>query len=124
MPIAPASNQVFVPKQPAASQKQQSFSKWATKIDPQILYQQQEQMNDLLKRHVTLIGADKRKEQFTMRGHLDNLESIINTMLTELSYHDRQVQILSAEKETSGAVLHMNVCQMNNAVLNDEYKNR
>ena len=105
MPFAPSSNQVFIAKQPAASKKEQSFSQWATKIDPQILDHQQDQMNDLLKRNFTLIGGDRRKEQFTMRGHLDNLESIINTMLTELSYHDRQVQILSAEKETSGAVL-------------------
>lgn len=44
-----------------------------------------------------------------MRGHLDSLELCLNDMVTELKYHSQQVQIISAEKDTSGALLQMNV---------------
>jgi hypothetical protein len=81
-------------------------------------------LNNLLKKNNTLIGGDKNKEQFTMRGHLDSLELCLNDMVTELKYHSQQVQIISAEKDTSGALLQMNVVQNRNAVLNEEYKNR
>lgn len=44
-------------------------------------------MAALLRRNHTLIGGDKSKEQFTMRGHLDSLELVLNDMVTELKYH-------------------------------------
>jgi hypothetical protein len=66
-------------------------------------------LNALLKKNNTLIGGDKNKEQFTMRGHLDSLELVLNDMVTELKYHSQQVHITHAEKETSGAVLQMNI---------------
>ena len=59
-----------------------------------------------------------------MRGHLDSLETVLNDMVTELKYHQQQVQIISAEKDTSGALLEMNVVQARNTVLNEEYKCR
>lgn len=60
------------------------------------------------KEHV-LLGGDKEKAQFTMRGHMDDLEKVINDMVTELKYHRQQVAITSAEKDTAGAVLMMNI---------------
>lgn len=59
-----------------------------------------------------------------MRGHLDSLELVLNDMVTELKYHQQQVAILSAEKDTAGALLQMNIVQARNAVLNEEYKCR
>lgn len=81
-------------------------------------------MQDLLKERSTLIGGDRRKEQFTMRGHLDQLESTLNDMITELSYHSSQVRITTQEKDTAGALLEMNVNRMRNQCLNDQYKQR
>ena len=45
-------------------------------------------------------------------------------MVTELKYHQQQVQIISAEKDTAGAVLQMNIVNAKNSVLNEEYRNR
>ena len=59
-----------------------------------------------------------------MRGHLDSLETLLNDMVTELKYHSQQVAIISAEKDTSGALLEMNIVQARNAVLNEEFKCR
>lgn len=81
-------------------------------------------MNALLKKNHTLIGGDKTKEQFTMRGHLDSLELVLNDMVTELKYHQQQVEILSAEKDTSGALIQMHIVKTANNLLNDEYKTR
>lgn len=81
-------------------------------------------MENLLKKNHTLIGGDKTKDQFTIRGHLEELESVLNNMMTELKYHSQQVAIISAEKETSGALLQMNIVQARNSVLNEEYKSR
>ncbi len=58
-----------------------------------------------------------------MRGHMDQLENVINDMITELKYHRQQVGITSAEKDTAGAVLQMNIVQTKNNVLNEQYKN-
>ena len=65
---------------------------------------------------------DTSKDGFTLRGHLESLEGAIVEMVSELKYHRHQVQIISAEKDTSGAVAEMNTCQAKNAVLNAEYK--
>ena len=65
---------------------------------------------------------DTSKEGFTLRGHLESLESAIVEMVSELKYHRHQVSIISAEKDTSGAVAEMNTVQAKNAVLNAEYK--
>jgi len=62
------------------------------------------------------------KEGFTLRGHLESLESAIVEMVSELKYHRHQVGIISAEKDTSGAVAEMNIGQAKNAILNTEYK--
>lgn len=59
-----------------------------------------------------------------MRGHLDDIEKVLNDMVTELRYHRQQVGICSAEKDTLGAVLQMNIVKDKNGVLNEEYKNR
>jgi hypothetical protein len=53
-----------------------------------------------------------------MRGHLDELEKVLHDMVTELRYHTQQVGITSAEKDTAGAVLQMNIVHAKNAVLN------
>ena len=65
---------------------------------------------------------DTSKEGFTLRGHLESLESAIVEMVSELKYHRHQVGIISAEKDTSGAVAEMNTLQAKNAVLNSEFK--
>ena len=43
-------------------------------------------------------------------------------IVSELKYHRRQIEIISAEKETSGAVMQMNIVKAKNSVLNEEYK--
>ena len=45
------------------------------------------------------------KEQMTFRGQLEALESVLIDIVSELKYHRRQVDIIKAEKDTSGAVL-------------------
>jgi len=62
------------------------------------------------------------KEGFTVRGHLEALEGVLTDIVSELKYHKQQVAIIRAEKDTSGAVLQMNIAQAKNAVLNEEYK--
>jgi hypothetical protein len=59
-----------------------------------------------------------------MRGHLDSLESVLNDMVTELKYHQQQVAIVAAEKDTAGAVLQMNIVNAKNSILNEEFRNR
>jgi hypothetical protein len=54
-----------------------------------------------------------------MRGHLDDLERVINDMVSELKYHRQQVGITAAEKDTVGAVLQMNIVKEKNASLNE-----
>ena len=51
----------------------------------------------------------KSKENFTVRGHLEALENALTDMVSELKYHRQQVQIISAEKDTSAAVAQMNI---------------
>ena len=43
-------------------------------------------------------------------------------IVSELKYHRHQVGIVSAEKDTSGAVAEMNILQAKNSVLNAEYQ--
>ena len=88
MPIAPESNKIFVSKAPPeGSNADAVYAKFVSTIDKQLLDQSSDAMNALLKRTHTLIGGDKHKEQFTMRGHLDSLELVLNDMVTELKYH-------------------------------------
>ena len=54
------------------------------------------------------------KETMTFRGQLESLESVLNDIVSELKYHRRQVEIIGAEKETSGAVLQMNIVKAKN----------
>ena len=58
----------------------------------------------------------------TFRGQLESLEKVIIDIVSELKYHRRQIEIISAEKDTSGAVVQMNIVQAKNSVLNDEHK--
>ena len=87
MAIAPDSNKVFTAKAPEVNPKDPIYHKFVSTIDKNILDQSSDAMNNLLKRHNTLIGGDKSKEQFTIRGHLDSLEMVLNDMVTELKYH-------------------------------------
>lgn len=89
MPIAPETNKVFVPKAPEVNPKDPIYHKFVSTIDKSILEQQADKMDNLLKRNITLIGGDKSKDQFTMRGYLDSLESVLNDMVTELKYHQQ-----------------------------------
>lgn len=103
--MVPDTNLIFVPKPVSPANTNEIYSKFVSTIDRSILDKSTDAMNGLLKKHNTLIGGDRNKEQFTMRGQLDCLESVLNDMITELKYHSQQVQIVSAEKETSGAIL-------------------
>ena len=58
----------------------------------------------------------------TFRGQLESLENVLIDVVSELKYHRRQIEIISAEKETSGAVMQMNIVKAKNGVLNEEYK--
>ena len=62
------------------------------------------------------------KETMTFRGQLESLENVLIDVVSELKYHRRQIEIISAEKETSGAVMQMNIVKAKNGVLNEEYK--
>lgn len=62
------------------------------------------------------------KETMTFRGQLESLENVLIDIVSELKYHRRQIEIISAEKETSGAVMQMNIVKAKNGVLNEEYK--
>ena len=58
----------------------------------------------------------------TFRGQLESLENVLLDIVSELKYHRRQIEIVSAEKETTSAVLQMNIVKAKNSVLNNEYK--
>ena len=58
----------------------------------------------------------------TFRGQLESLENVLNDIVSEIKYHRRQVEIIGAEKETTGAVMQMNIVKAKNSVLNEEYK--
>ena len=62
------------------------------------------------------------KETMTFRGQLESLENVLIDVVSELKYHRRQIEIISAEKETTGAVMQMNIVKAKNSVLNEEYK--
>ena len=62
------------------------------------------------------------KETMTFRGQLESLEQVLIDIVSELKYHRRQIDIISAEKDTSGAVLQMNIVKSKNESLNQEYK--
>ena len=62
------------------------------------------------------------KETMTFRGQLESLETVLLDMVSEIKYHRRQIEIIKAEKETTGAVLQMNIVQNKNQILNEEYK--
>lgn len=47
----------------------------------------QRAMEVLFRQEHTVMGGDRDKEQLTMRGHLDDLERLVNNMVTELKYH-------------------------------------
>jgi hypothetical protein len=51
-----------------------------------------------------------------MRGHLDELEKVLHDMVTEVPHS--AVGTTSAEKDTAGAVLQMNIVHAKKAVLN------
>ena len=58
----------------------------------------------------------------TVRGNLEMLEKVLIDVVSELKYHRRQIEIISAEKDTSGAVQYMNIVKAKNSALNDEFK--
>ena len=58
----------------------------------------------------------------TFRGQLESLEQVLIDIVSEIKYHRRQVEIFKAEKDTTGAVLQMNIVKNKNASLNEEYK--
>ena len=64
----------------------------------------------------------QNKEQMTFRGQLESLEQVLIDIVSEIKYHRRQVEIVKAEKDTTGAVLQMNIVKNKNASLNEEYK--
>ena len=67
-------------------------------------------------------SANSNQEQFTIRGHLDQLEQTLNDMITELSYHQQQVDITRGEKETAGACLEINIVKTQNQLCNEEHR--
>ena len=58
----------------------------------------------------------------TLRGNLELLEQVLVDIVTELKYHKQQVDIISAEKDTSGAMVQMNIAQAKNSILSEELK--
>lgn len=62
------------------------------------------------------------RNDITFRGQLEVLENILVDVVSELKYHRQQLSIISAEKDTSGAVIQMGIAQAKNAVLSEELK--
>ena len=62
------------------------------------------------------------KDNMTFRGQLESLEQVLIDIVSEVKYHRRQVEIIGAEKDTTGAVLQMNIVKSKNESLNEEYK--
>lgn len=62
------------------------------------------------------------RENMTFRGQLESLEQVLIDVVSEIKYHRRQVEIIKAEKDTTGAVLQMNIVKSKNTSLNEEYK--
>lgn len=50
------------------------------------------------------------------------LEHVLVDIVSELKYHKQQVSIISAEKDTSGAIIQMGLAQCKNSILSDELK--
>ena len=86
MPKAPKTNKIFAPIK-GNVHVDTNFSQFVQAIDKSILDNQNQAMTNLLRSAHTIVGGDKHKEQFTMRGHLDSLEQVLNDMVTELKYH-------------------------------------
>lgn len=84
MPIAPSTNKIFGPK---PQKEPEDFIKVASTINAKILDSSLEALNMLVRKEHVLLGGDKSKDQFTMRGHMDDLEKVVNDMVTELKYH-------------------------------------
>ena len=59
-----------------------------------------------------------------MRGHLDQLEKTLNEIVTELEYHNSQLQITRSDKETAGAQLDIGAVACQNEILNQQYRSR
>ena len=79
-------NRIFV-NRPDPDPTSEKYNLIVSKIDQEQLEASQRAMNCLLRKERTLLGGDKHKDQFTMRGHLDDLEKIMNEMTSEYSYH-------------------------------------
>lgn len=81
--------------------------------DAQSMYRREQQTQSLI----------RDKEAITLRGNLEILENVMVDIVSELKYHNQQLSILSAEKDTTGAVIQMNIAQAKNSVLSEELKN-
>lgn len=73
---------------------------------------------------LTSTAFNKDRENVTLRGNLENFEKVLVDINSELKYHRQQLSIISAEKDTSGAVVQMGIAQAKNSVLSDELKNQ
>jgi hypothetical protein len=94
-----------------------------------------EKQDDLLERN-TLRSRERRdsllqtstmakdKETITLRGNLELLENVLLDIVSELKYHRQQVNIISAEKDTVGAVIQMGIAQAKNSALSEELRNQ
>jgi len=67
-------------------------------------------------------GHPSPKSGITFRGHCELLENVLVEVVSELKYHRQQLQIISAEKDTAGAVIQMGIAQAKNAILSEELK--
>ena len=81
----------------------------------------QERRDEFLS-NTSALGRDK--ENVTLRGNLEIFEKVLVDIVSELKYHRQQLSIISAEKDTSGAVIQMGIAQAKNSVLSDELKNQ
>lgn len=48
---------------------------------------------------------NKDKDAITLRGNLEVLEHVLLDIVSEFKYHKQQISIISAEKDTSGAIV-------------------
>ena len=67
-------------------------------------------------------AANKPPTHYSLRGTIENLEGQINDIITEITYHRQQLQIVKSESETANQVLNMKIDEMRGRTEFEEHK--
>ena len=67
-------------------------------------------------------GLGEKPVSYSLRGNLEQLESKMSDILTELSYHRQQLRIVQSESETSNQMLNLKIDEMRGRTEFEEQK--